>query len=95
MSAGSYQGHSYRYLAALKEAGGPALSPFSSKFRALHINRIEVTGNTLTEALTFLKKHPELRYVSDGDPTTISAPQKLAAALGSLKNEFGRVVVRY
>ena len=95
LAGGTYQGHSYHYTAALKEAGGPAFSPFSGKFQALHINRIEVTANTLKNALAFLKKHPELRYVSDGDPTTVSAPENLPAQLGALRSDLGRPVVRY
>jgi len=95
LAGGTYQGHAYRYTAALKEAGGPAFSPFSSKFQALHINRIQVTGNTLKSVLALLDKHPELRYVSDGDPTTISAPQNLPAQLGTLRSDLGRPVVRY
>lgn len=95
LAGGTYQGHPYHYTAALKAAGGPSWSPFSSKFRALHINRIEVTGNTLKNALAFLEKHPELRYVSDGDPTTVSAPQNLPAQLGAPRSGLGRPVVRY
>ena len=95
LAGGTYQGHAYRYTAALKEAGGPAFSPFSSKFQALHINRIQVTGNTLKSVLALLDKHPDLRYVSDGDPTTISAPLDLPAQLGTLGSDLGRPIVRY
>jgi peptidoglycan/xylan/chitin deacetylase (PgdA/CDA1 family) len=95
LASGTYQGHAYHYTAALKEAGGPAFSPFSSKFQALHINRIQVTGNTLKSVLALLNKHPELRYVSDGDPTTISAPRNLPAQLGTLRNDTSRPIVRY
>ena len=95
LASGTYQGQTYHYTAALKEAGGPAFSPFSSKFQALHINRIEVTGNTLKNALAFLNEHPELRYVSDGDPTTVSAPQSLPVQLGEVRSDLGRPVVRY
>ena len=95
LAGGTYQGHAYRYTAALKEAGGPAFSPFSSRFQALHINRIQVTGNTLKSVLALLDKHPDLRYVSDGDPTTISAPLDLPAQLGTLGSDLGRPIVRY
>lgn len=95
LAAGIYQGHPYHYTAALKEAGGPSFPPFSSKFQALHINRIEVTGNTLHNALAFLKKHPELRYVSDGDSAAVSAPENLPTQLGKLRSDLGRPVVRY
>ena len=41
-----------------------------------------MAGDSLKQAIQGYKDHPELRYVSDGDPTVISAPTKLASALG-------------
>lgn len=95
LTSGSYQGHPYHYTAGLKVAGGRAFSPFSSKFQALHINRIQVTGNALGNALAFFEKHPELRYVSDGDPTVISAPESLPPQLGELRGNLRLKVARY
>ncbi len=49
----------------------------------------------LGEAIQYLKKNPELRYISDGDPTTVSAPAELPEKLGELRDDLGRPVVRY
>ncbi|HEY5527978.1 MAG TPA: polysaccharide deacetylase family protein [Thermoleophilia bacterium] len=95
IASGQYQGKSYAYSAAVEVAGGPSLSPFSGKFRPLHITRITATGNALKNAIDNFKKHPLLRYISDGDPTTVSAPKTLPAELGTVSSDLGRPVIRY
>ena len=61
----------------------------------MHIPRIRGSASYLTDAIQNFKDNPELRYVSDGDPTTVSAPAELAADLGDLVDDLGRPVVRY
>jgi hypothetical protein len=61
----------------------------------MHIPRITVTGNTLRDAIDNLKSHPELRYISDGDPTTVSAPKSVVEALGAIRDDLGRPIVQY
>ena len=95
LAGGEYQGQSYAYTAALKVGGGPSVSPFSGAFVPLHINRIQVIGDALKNILDSFQKHPELRYISDGDPTTVSAPKILPAELGVMRSDLGRPVVRY
>ena len=87
------QGLAYFYTAGLKSVEGPSLSPFSTGFRPMHINRIEVSGASLKTTLAYCAKHPELRYGSDGNPTVVSAPKDLAAALGNPLADLGRPVV--
>jgi peptidoglycan/xylan/chitin deacetylase (PgdA/CDA1 family) len=95
IASGQYQGKTYSYSAAVEVAGGPSVSPFSSKFSPLHITRITATGQALKNAIDNFKKHPLLRYISDGDPTTVSAPKDLPAELGTLSPSLGRPVIRY
>ncbi len=95
IASGQYQGKTYSYSAAVAVAGGPSVSPFSTKFSPLHITRITVTGQALKNAIDNFKKHPLLRYISDGDPTTVSAPKDLPTELGTLSSSLGRPVVRY
>lgn len=95
LPSGEYQGFAYTYKAALAVAGGPSVSPFSTKFDSMHISRIEVQGDSLKQAINALKKTPELRYVSDGDPAVISAPADLAEELGTLQDNLGRPVITY
>ena len=92
---GTWNDLSYDYKGVLEVTGGGSPSPFSTKFEPLHIHRIEVAGDSLKQAIQGYKDHPELRYVSDGDPTVISAPTKLASALGQPLSDLGRPLLRY
>ena len=95
LSSGTYDGKAYKYTSAVTLGDKLSASPFSTLFNVMHIPRITVTGNTLKDAIANLKAHPELRYISDGDPTTVSAPQNLAAELGDVTGTLGRPLIRY
>ncbi len=95
LKSGTYNGITYSYTAGLSLGANQSSSPFSSKFDALHIPRIRGSANYITDAIENFKKHPELKYVSDGDPTTVSAPAALDPKLGNLKSDLGRPVIRY
>lgn len=102
LKSGKYNDTSYAYTAAVSIASRSSASPFSTKFDPLHIPRIrggkdQQTGaDYLKSAIQRFKDHPELRYVSDGDPTTVSAPAGLdGETLGELSGDLGRPVIRY
>jgi len=95
IASGQYDDTKYAYTAGLSLGATPSASPFSSGFKALHIPRIRGSANYITTAIADFKKNPELRYISDGDPTTVSAPADLASKLGNLRTDLGRPVVRY
>jgi peptidoglycan/xylan/chitin deacetylase (PgdA/CDA1 family) len=95
LASGIYNGKPYKYTSAVTLGDKLSVSPFSTLFNAMHIPRIAVTGNTLRDAIANLKAHPELRYISDGDPTTVSAPKTLAAELGEVTDKLGRPLIRY
>jgi hypothetical protein len=59
------------------------------------MTRVQVSGRALKELITFFEQHPELRYVSDGDPDTVSAPLILAPELGEPMVPAGLRVDRY
>jgi len=93
--SGEYDGVSYDYTAALALGSVPSPSPFSTEFDPLRIPRIRGSENFIVDAIEHFKQNPELRYVSDGDPTTVSAPAELAESLGSVADGLGRPIVRY
>lgn len=95
LESGEFDDVKYAYTAALSLGSVPSASPFSTEFEALHIPRIRGSENFLVDAIDNFKNHPELRYISDGDPTTVSAPEELAAKLGGLRDDLGRPVMRY
>ena len=78
---GEYRGIHYHNRAVFNAWGGPAPSPVSVKFDRLRIPRIEPIEDSdgLTHWLGYLKAHPKRRYISDGDPATISVPRSDAA----------------
>lgn len=77
LASGSSEGQTYANRAALKVGAEPAPSPASTKFKPMALPRIQAydgeSGSTFW--LNQLKKHPKRRYVSDGDPHTITVPK--------------------
>jgi peptidoglycan/xylan/chitin deacetylase (PgdA/CDA1 family) len=84
---GRWDGQSYSYRGVFEVGAGPAPSPFSIQFDPLAIPRIE-SQPWRGEAdlgsgywLHYLRLNPDRRYVSDGDPQTISFPRIFAQAV--------------
>jgi hypothetical protein len=90
---GAANGTTYHDVCAMLAGAGPAPSPASTKFKPYRIPRI-IPGTKLMEIgwwLDYLEKHKAQKYVSDGDPNTITVheadkPKVLAARL--TKNEL-------
>ena len=85
---GAWHGISYHHAGVFLVGAEPAPSPFSTSFRPGAIPRIRTSppgaangdfGGTYW--LDELQRHPERRYVSDGDPDTISFPRALGEEL--------------
>jgi hypothetical protein len=76
---GEYDGIPYENEAVLNVGWNPAYSPFHNKFDPQDLNRIRgsetnVGGIGLYDWLDYFDLNPDQRFVSDGDPLTISAP---------------------
>lgn len=96
LASGEYEGVSYSYSAVLMAWGGEGFSPFSSDFNPVRIRRITAYPKDTVANLTwYFYKHPEMRYVSDGDPAVVSAPLDLPVELGSLRTDLTQTIVRY
>lgn len=96
LTAGEYEGVTYEYSAVLMAAGRSAPSPFSSKFDPIHIPRITAyPKNTVPDLVEYFENHPELRFISDGDPETVAIPRGLSEELGALRTDLEPGVVRY
>src|SRR5215211_6202560 len=85
---GRWEGETYRHDGVFLVRAGPAPSPFSRAWRRTVIPRIKTGpwhGGEPDFASGFwldvLRRHPERRYVSDGDPSHIFFPRKLAPQL--------------
>jgi polysaccharide deacetylase len=71
---GTAKGTTYHHEGILMVAGGPAPSPFSAKFDPIRLPRIQALERVVNEWLTHFDKDPDDRFVSDGDPTTVTIP---------------------
>jgi len=85
--------YTYTAVFALDEVLAP--SPFSTKSEPLRIPRITATAQSIADAIKTFRAHPELRYISDGDPTAVSAPAEAAEQLGVARGDLGRPVILY
>ncbi|HEX2189777.1 MAG TPA: hypothetical protein VHG51_12800 [Longimicrobiaceae bacterium] len=72
---GSWNGRPYENKVVLEVSGGPNVSPFDREWNAHSVDRFIVAPNHLERQLEAYRKNPSRRYVSDGDPGTISVPQ--------------------
>lgn len=71
---GEYRERTYEYKAVLEVTGGPNESPFDRNFNGYSIKRLIVAPNALERQMTAYDNNPGRRYVSDGNPRTISVP---------------------
>jgi len=71
---GQAKGTAYEHDAILMVAGGAAPSPFSRGFDPTRLPRIQAVERDLTAWLTWFDKHPGERFVSDGDPGSVTVP---------------------
>ena len=71
---GEVKGIAYKHDAILMVAGGAAPSPFARRFDPTPLPRIQAIEQDLGHWLGYFEKNPGERFVSDGDPTTITIP---------------------
>jgi hypothetical protein len=96
---GAWDGQSYRFAGVFLSGAEPAPSPFSAKWNPAQIPRILPNPRwkgardfTWGMWLDTLERNPQLRYVSDGDPDTISFPR---ARLGDLATRYEALAKPY
>ena len=79
---GTYRnGKTYDNKVVLEVSGGPQVSPFDTGWNPHSVKRFIAAPNALEHQLAAWDAHPEERYISDGDPNTVTYPQRLASRL--------------
>jgi hypothetical protein len=79
---GTYRnGKTYRFQGVLEVAGGPNVSPYDARWNPHSIKRVIAAPGAIEHQLAYYEQHPEARFVSDGDPGTVTVPQREAAHL--------------
>ena len=86
--SGRWDGETYHFAGVFLAGAEPAPSPFSTGWNPAAIPRMRTNPNwsgardfTAGMWLDLLERNPGLRYVSDGDPETITFPRAKAAKL--------------
>ncbi len=84
LSYGEYEGVRVAFAAALLEGSNPATAPCDRNFDPLKLPRVpaldpslDTTDSGLYAWLRYFMENPERRYVSDGDPFTVSIPKHM------------------
>jgi peptidoglycan/xylan/chitin deacetylase (PgdA/CDA1 family) len=85
-TTGGSNGTTYQHDAILMVAGGAAPSPHAKALDPYHLPRIQAVEQELSGWLTYFERHPQERYVSDGDPTTITVPAGQAARVRPIRD---------
>ena len=81
LRSGEWDGQRYENTAALLVGAEPAPSPANSSFNPYRLPRVQAIQSELDKWLGYFQKHPEKRYISDGDPSTITVPKSLEGSL--------------
>ena len=90
--AGEAKGMTYKHDAILMVAGGAAPSPHAKSFDPLRLPRIQAVEKDLDYWLTYFDRNPGERYVSDGDPDTVTVASGSTGKLGAVR--AARVIER-
>jgi hypothetical protein len=75
--SGTAKGTTYRHEAILMVAGGAAPSPYAKSFDPMHLPRVQAVESDLRHWLNHFDRTPADRYVSDGNPDTLTIPVPL------------------
>lgn len=84
---GSWDDQSYHYQGVFEVGAGPAPSPYGTAFDPLAIPRIRASPSRKEKDrssgywLRYLLLNPDQRYISDGDPSTVTVPKVLAGGV--------------
>ena len=77
---GTYRnGKRYENKVVLEVSGGPSVTPWDTRWDPHSVDRFIVAPGALEAQLRRWEADPTNRYISDGDPSTMSYPQRMAA----------------
>lgn len=81
LQRGKYEEKIYDNIAILNVGWKPSVSPIDKKFNPYSIQRVRasetnVDGVGMYDWLDYFDKHPEKRYISDGNPKVVTVPKK-------------------
>lgn len=79
---GEYNGVTYENIAVLNVGWKPSVSPIDKNFNPYSIQRVRASETNVDNVgmydwLEYFDKHPEKRYVSDGNPDVMTIPKEM------------------
>lgn len=78
---GEYKGKKYKHKLVFDYSNQLSVSPYSMDFKRIRVRRVQAFEGNIQSFLKKIKKDPELYYVSDGDPKTLTFPKKFEKTL--------------
>lgn len=90
---GTYQDYSYQHLAVLKVGANPAQSPVATGFDPLRLPRVQGSSVELGKWLEYFRKNPREKYISDGDPETVTLPLNAAELVDQARLKDKKLVI--
>lgn len=94
LRSGSWEGVEYQHEAILLVGANPARSPFDRQFNPLRLPRVRADGTELYRWLEYFRNNPEERYISDGDPDSVTIPESLTELVDENRLQ-GRILRTY
>lgn len=94
VTSGVWEGVSYQHDAVFLAGAQPAPAPTRNDYDPLAIPRVQIIDETMEYWMEELQSNKDRRYVSDGDPNTITFPERLSSLLNPAA-AAGKKVVKY
>ncbi len=91
---GNVGGVTYQHDAILMVAGGAAPSPFSRRFDPYRLPRIQALESELHYWLRYFDRQSDERFVSDGNPATVTIPKGRRGELRELTGRSLQIIER-
>lgn len=87
LASGCYEGQNYTHRAVLLGGYCPANAPVCTHYNPMKLPRVLAFGGHMgiTFWLDDLKRHPESRYVSDGNPKMVTVPKAVVGKVDKRK----------
>lgn len=95
VTEGEYEGVKYRNRGVLLVGAHPAPSPIATNYDPLALPRIQAIETELEKWYGYFEKNPLERYVSDGDPNTMTYPAQAEGKLNRDAQVKGKTLKSY
>lgn len=94
LASGVYEGNEYQNVAILNVGWDPDKSPYHKEFDPTAIHRVRASETNVDNVglynwLDSFDKHPERRYISDGDSEIVTVPENRMDLLSEVYQEGG------